>query len=652
MKHLGYIIACFVILFNVHLVNAQGDVKIGTQVWTSKNLDVNTFRNGDAILEAKNKEEWVQATENKQPAWCYYDNDEQNGKKYGKLYNWYAVIDSRGLAPNGYYIPSDAEWVKLINFLGGNKAGYKMKSKSDWQKNVYSIKSGNGNNSSGFNGLPGGTCHGGYAGGIGELVSWWSSSSNTGFLSGISCGLSNLDASVNMYPSGYGEGAGLSVRCIRENGDIKSGSNSNHVSKVENISEKINNTILQNYSTVTIGNQVWTTKNLDVSTFRNGEAIPEAKSKEEWLKAGENEQPAWCYYDNDIQNGKKYGKLYNWYAVNDSRGLAPKGYYIPSDAEWTVLTDFLGGDGKAGEKMKSKTGWASNRTSWYSKKLINCNGTNSSGFNGLPSGSPQAGASFGVGVMGGWWSSTGDSYFAVSRRLYFNRMDLTRNPCDRGGGFSVRCLRENGDNNFGSNSNHVNAQGDVKIGTQVWTSKNLDVSTFRNGEAIPEVKNRDEWIKAGENKQPAWCYYDNDVQNGKTYGKLYNWYAVNDSRGLAPKGYHIPSDAEWIVLIDFLGGHYKAGYTMKSNTGWTHKSCSGNNSSGFNGLPGGTYYQYGIFTSIRESGKWWSSKEYFDSSGYEQHFNDAVVFLIECDLSGVNYIYNKGFGLSVRCLRD
>jgi uncharacterized protein (TIGR02145 family) len=100
---------------------------------------------------------------------------------------------------------------------------------------------------------------------------------------------------------------------------------------------------------------------------------------------------------------------------------------------------------------------------------------------------------------------------------------------------------------------------DVKIGTQVWMSKNLDVSTFRNGEAIPEAKSKEEWAKAGVNRQPAWCYYDNDSKNGKVYGKLYNWYAVNDSRGLGPKGYHIPSDAEWTILTDMLGGEKIAG---------------------------------------------------------------------------------------------
>jgi uncharacterized protein (TIGR02145 family) len=105
---------------------------------------------------------------------------------------------------------------------------------------------------------------------------------------------------------------------------------------------------------VTIGTQVWTTKNLDVATFRNGDAIPQAKTDEEWETAGENSQPAWCYYENNAANGTKYGKLYNWFAVIDSRGLAPKGYHIPTDDEWKVLSTFLGEDvaGKKNEKLK------------------------------------------------------------------------------------------------------------------------------------------------------------------------------------------------------------------------------------------------------------------------------------------------------------
>ncbi len=82
---------------------------------------------------------------------------------------------------------------------------------------------------------------------------------------------------------------------------------------------------------------------------------------------------------------------------------------------------------------------------------------------------------------------------------------------------------------------------EVKIGNQVWTSKNLDVEQFNNGDKIPEAKTNEEWNLANKNKTSAWCYYDNDNKNGMKYGKLYNWYAITDPRGIAPKGWHIPS---------------------------------------------------------------------------------------------------------------
>jgi len=188
---------------------------------------------------------------------------------------------------------------------------------------------------------------------------------------------------------------------------------------------------IANAQTVTIGRQVWSIKNLNVSTFRNGDPIPQAKTVEEWKRAAENKQPAWCYYGNDPANGAKYGKLYNWYAVSDSRGLAPVGYHIPSDAEWTKLEDYLGSD--AGTKMKSVSGW-----------FDNGNGTNSSGFSGLPGGSRNLGGSFGgIGEVGLWWSSTeyytDDAWF---RRLFYSFGDVGRFDLFKGKGFSVRCLRD------------------------------------------------------------------------------------------------------------------------------------------------------------------------------------------------------------------
>jgi uncharacterized protein (TIGR02145 family) len=187
---------------------------------------------------------------------------------------------------------------------------------------------------------------------------------------------------------------------------------------------------------VTIGNQVWMTENLNVDKFSNGDPITEAKTKEEWVKAGVNKQPAWCYYKNNPANGEKYGKLYNWYAVIDSRGLAPVGYHIPTDEEWKKLVDYLGHD--AGIKMKSTSGWAENER-----------GTNKSGFSGLPGGFRGGffgGTFFEFGNIGYWWSSseltTLFSISALYRTLYWEDGDVDRRKSNKEEGFSVRCLRD------------------------------------------------------------------------------------------------------------------------------------------------------------------------------------------------------------------
>jgi uncharacterized protein (TIGR02145 family) len=184
---------------------------------------------------------------------------------------------------------------------------------------------------------------------------------------------------------------------------------------------------------VTIGQQVWMTKNLTVATFRNGDPIPQAKTDEEWVKAGENQQPAWCYYDNDPKNEEIYGKLYNGYAVNDKRGLAPEGYHVPTDAEWTQLSDYLGGEDVAGKKMKSTSGW-----------IENGNGSKESGFNGLPGGFRyNSGAFSDQGYYGYWWSaSETNAGLAYYRDLHHDGDNLDRDNGDKVLGFSVRCLRD------------------------------------------------------------------------------------------------------------------------------------------------------------------------------------------------------------------
>jgi uncharacterized protein (TIGR02145 family) len=181
----------------------------------------------------------------------------------------------------------------------------------------------------------------------------------------------------------------------------------------------------------------------------------------------------------------------------------------------------------------------------------------------------------------------------------------------------------------------------VKIGTQTWMTENLNVSTFRNGDPIPEAKTNEEWVKAGENEQPAWCYYDNDPANGAKYGKLYNWYAVNDSRGLAPTGWRIPSVYEWKELTDFLYDiRGFAAIKMKSTNGWEF-DWNGTNESGFSALPGGFRYDFGSFYFVGQGGHWWSSTKDSDAR--------AMYYYLGYGVSGIS---EKQYGYSVRCIKD
>lgn len=192
--------------------------------------------------------------------------------------------------------------------------------------------------------------------------------------------------------------------------------------------------------------------------------------------------------------------------------------------------------------------------------------------------------------------------------------------------------------------NDNKAKGEVKIGNQIWSATNLDVEKFNNGDVIPQCKTDLEWYTASKSCNPAWCYYDNDIKNGKKYGKLYNFYAIKDSRGLSPKGWHIPNKKEWIILYNFLGGEKVAGDKMKSITGWD-VSGNGNNESKFNGLPGGFRFDYGDFANLASLGIFWSTTE--------SPITNVEVLILDYGTSTTFFTpFGKGFGMSVRCIKD
>ena len=384
---------------------------------------------------------------------------------------------------------------------------------------------------------------------------------------------------------------------------------------------------------IKIGDQTWTTKNLDVDTYRNGDVIPQVQDEEEWknLTTG-----AWCYYENESDNGTTYGKLYNWFAVNDPRGLAQKGYHIPSDAEWTILTENLGDKAIifhfcAGGCRTEKGDFSRIDSFFY------CWSSSES----IPN------------RISNWANSNAWSRYFYS---FGDRETVNRLSSIKQSGRSVLCLKGElspeqlkwiKEKTIAEEAREfinkkLMEENEIKIGDQTWITKNLDVDTYRNGDVIPEAEDEYEWESFGYGQTGAWCYYENESANGTTYGKLYNWYAVNDPRGLAPKGYHIPEDEEWTILIDNLGGTTEACTKMKSTSGWKENG-NGNNSSGFNGLPGGFCFSSGNFSEGGETGNWWTSTE-------EEGGNEA--FYIYLDIKNGERCGEKSIGYSVRCLRD
>jgi uncharacterized protein (TIGR02145 family) len=190
----------------------------------------------------------------------------------------------------------------------------------------------------------------------------------------------------------------------------------------------------------------------------------------------------------------------------------------------------------------------------------------------------------------------------------------------------------------------------VKIGTQVWMSENLKTTKYRNGQSVNLVVAEKDWTDLIVSKQPARTYSEFKSANVALFGMLYNWQAVNDSRGLAPAGWHIPSDAEWTQLIDFLGGkNTTTGNKMKSTTSWNPPS-NGNNSSGFSALAGGAISFDGKFSPSQNIGNfttWWSATSTNDpvnpSAYVRRILSDG---LITATASWHNY------GFSVRCVKD
>jgi uncharacterized protein (TIGR02145 family) len=198
------------------------------------------------------------------------------------------------------------------------------------------------------------------------------------------------------------------------------------------------------YKTIRIGKQVWMAENLNAGRYRNGDPIPNVADDTKW---GELTIGGWCFYNNESKNENPWGRLYNWHAVNDPRGLAPECWHIPTDEEWQELELHLG----MGKHMVNITGWRGTMGGGKLKEAglshwhePNEGATNESGFTAVPGGYRDVEGGFYVlGASGYWWSSSEFTrHFAWYRSLYFSSSKIHRTNSYEGDGFSIRCLRD------------------------------------------------------------------------------------------------------------------------------------------------------------------------------------------------------------------
>jgi uncharacterized protein (TIGR02145 family) len=408
---------------------------------------------------------------------------------------------------------------------------------------------------------------------------------------------------------------------------------------------------------------------------------------------GEGSSTVYQGSSDEVENLAIYGRLYNWYAVNDSRGLCPSGFHVPSDGEWMTLEMALG----MTSSQANSTGWRGTDQG-AQLKTPSWGGTNSSGFSALPSGGRNRNEGYfgDYGNAGYWWSSSPNGIYAWARYLGSGNSYIYRDSNGSRSGYTVRCLRDSeteacldpdGDgvcaenevsgctDSSASNFNPAATEADescvfpgpaqcgglstitfdghtyalVGIGTQCWFAENLRSDNYLNGDPIPGGLNDFQWTSTtsgaqtvyGEGNSYVNAGNDNEVANLATYGRLYNWYAINDSRGICPPEFHVPSNEEWLILENSLGGSAIAATYLKSSPAvW-----DGNNSSGFSGLPGGTRLSgTGNYDDEGNGGQWWTSTV-SGSNAWSRYMHTGFTDVHR-------YPDYQRYGFSVRCIRD
>ena len=508
------------------------------------------------------------------------------------------------------------------------------------------------------------------------------------------------------------------------------------------------------YATVQVGDQCWFSENLRSVQYANGEVIPSGLGGAAWSTTsvgataiyGEGGEPCTSYAPNgdacdETWSLQAYGRLYNWHAASDPRGVCPTGWKTPDDNDWNVLVGGLEGQTVAAAALKSTSGWAAG-----------VNGNNATGFSALPGGYlNDSKHSDLAGNYGYWWSTSASGGTASFRYMSNSDSQVLGSSSNLRNGFAVRCVAtqsiaaasgctnaaacnfnpaaffddgsciyvdalgvcgggcaadadndgicddvdacvgtldalgvcngtcEADDNGNGICDDQEEAGCDpcgaftcgdefvfdghtystVQIGNQCWFSENLHSSHYANGDAIASSLDAAAWSTTSAG---ACAVYGEGMEDCSSqspdgdacdenwslerYGRLYNWHAVNDGRGLCPTGWMVPSDGEWSELIEGQGGAGIGGLHLKATSGW-RDGGNGTNTSGFEGLPGGFRHEGAAgFLAAGSTVFWWSSTSGSDD-GASMNYIDYYDVPIQTAPA-----FPKNAGMSVRCVRD
>ncbi len=607
--------------------NSYNTVLIGNQCWTKENLRVRRYNDNTWIQfdasgssSGSTSNTWNGLTVGAHTIYAHDSttNNPSNLTKYGYLYNWYAaagIITTNGsptknICPSGWHVPTIDEWNTLIDYIGGtNGAGSKMKSTSS----LWTSQSPVPDNSTGFTVLPGGHRFTNSAfSGIGTNAYFWSSTAHPDVRYALT--KSFIYNSGNVVNTDYGYGGnkfvGSSIRCIR-NSNLTTTS----IGAITATGASSGgNFTFDDGATITARGVVWSTSSgptVSLSTkTTDGTGTGTFTSTISGLSASTTYYVR-AYATNTA--GTAYGNEVTFTTCTLNTAGSPSS--SPSLVENTALTPIMiSTTGATG--IGAPTGLPTGVTASWANNVITISGT------------PTATGSFTytIPLTGGCGSVNATGTITVTAPF----MCGTGTVSDIDG----------------------NSYNTVVIGTstvQCWITENLKTSRYRNGDLIPIVTDDGAWGNLTTGKR---CWFENDsIKYENPYGNLYNWYAVADSRGLCPTGWHVPSDAEWTTLTNFLGGLVGAGSKLKSigTTYWKSPNSDANNSSGFSALPGGYRFSGGSFNFVGSHAFIWSATQDGQSFAWLRHmyFNDGNVIR---DTNGSDD--SKAVGASVRCLKD